>query len=71
MCMLHVLRRSQSTCLQYVNIDIVIFLFYIPYIVILGREIQATNMYMYIAFWNILYFAVYSPTRYRSAHCVT
>ena len=54
MCMLHVLRRSQSTCLQYVNIDIVIFLFYIPYIVILGREIRATNMHMYIAFWNIL-----------------
>lgn len=54
MCMLHVLRRSQSTCLQYVNIDFVIFLFYIPYIVILGREIRATNMYMYIAFWNIL-----------------
>ena len=49
MCMLHVLRRSQSTCLQYVNID-----FYIPYIVILGREIRATNMHMYIAFWNIL-----------------
>lgn len=68
MCMLHVLRRSQSTCLQYVNIDFVIFLFYIPYIVILGREIRATNMYMYIAFWNV---AVYSPTRYRRAHCVT
>ena len=54
MCMLRNLRRSQSTCLQYVNIDFVIFLFYIPYIVILGREIRATNMYMYIAFWNIL-----------------
>ena len=38
------LRRSQSTCLQYVNIDFVIVLFYIPYIVILGREIWATNM---------------------------
>ena len=29
MCMLHVLRRSQSTCLQYFNIDFVIFFAYL------------------------------------------
>ena len=29
MCMLHVLRRSQSTCLQYFNIDFVIVFGYL------------------------------------------